>query len=93
MNGSYTTRQSVLYFPENSSSKIDIMLHQSHSAVFRPAFFVIVTNNILVVWIRILGKESLNQLSGLIRYKSENNINMINVTHVHSYGVSGLNFN
>lgn len=60
MNRSDTARKSVFNFPEDCSSEIDIMFHESHSAIFGPTFFIIVTNNILVVRIRVLSEESLN---------------------------------
>jgi len=69
------------------------MFHESHSTIFWPAFFVIVTDNVLIVWIWILSKESLNQLSGLIRYKFKDNIDMIDISHIHSDWMTGLNFN
>lgn len=92
MDCSDATRQSVFDFPKDCPSKIDIMLHEPHPTVFGPAFFVIVTNDILIVWIGILSKESLNQFSRFISHKSKDDVNMVNVSHVHSDWMPGLNF-
>lgn len=53
MNGCNTSRQSIFNLPEDTSSKVHIMLHQPHSTIFGPAFPIIIANNILIVWIRI----------------------------------------
>jgi len=68
------------------------MLHEPHSTVFGPTFFIIVSYDIFVIRIRILRQESLNKLSRLIRSKLENDVNMINISHVHSDRMTRLNF-
>ena len=91
MNGSNAPGHSVLNLPENSSSQINIMLHESHSTVFWPASLIVVADNIFVIGIRVLGQESLYQFSGLISNKSEHNVHMVYITHVHSDGMTGFN--
>ena len=93
MNCGDAARQSVFNLPEDSSSKINIMFHESHSTIFGPTFFIIVTNDVLIVRIGILSKESLNQFSGLISHKPENYLNMIDISHIHSDRMTCLNFN
>lgn len=66
------------------------MFHESHATIFRPALFVIIPNNIFIVRIWVFSQESLHQLSRFISYEFENNVDVVNITHVHSDGVAGL---
>lgn len=67
------------------------MFHQSHSAVFRPAFLVVITDYILVVRVWVFSQKPLNKLSGIIRCKLENDVQVINISHVHSNRMPSLN--
>jgi hypothetical protein len=60
VNGGDTSRQSVLYLPEDTSSQVDVVFHESHSAVLWPTFPVVVAHNVLIVGVRVLGQISLN---------------------------------
>lgn len=46
--------------------QIDIMLHQPHAGVARPALLVVVAHDVLVVGIRVLGQVSLNQVPSFV---------------------------
>ena len=66
------------------------MLPHSHPKISRPAFLVVISHNILVVWIRILSKEPLDQISALLLVKFENHEESVDVSTVESYRVSHL---
>lgn len=42
------------------------MFHQPHAGVAWPALLVVVTHNVLIVGVRVLGEVPLNQISGLV---------------------------
>ncbi len=90
MNGSHTSWKSVFYLPKHTSTQVDIMLHESHPAIFRPASSVVIANHVLVVWVGILSQVSLNELSCLIRCKFEQYIKVIDISQVNPDRVSGL---
>lgn len=46
--------QTVLDVPEHSPPKIDVMLHEPHASIPWPALPVVVTHNVLVIWVRVL---------------------------------------
>lgn len=48
------------------NSQVDIMLHQSHAGISRPALLVVVTDNVLIVRVRVFCQIPLNQVPGLI---------------------------
>ena len=74
----------IFDFPKNTSSKVDVMFHQSHPAIFRPAFSVVIANYILVIWVRILCQISLDKFPGLIICELEKNVKMVNIPQVNS---------
>jgi len=41
-------------------SQIDVMFHEPHARITWPAFLVVVTDNVLIVWIGMLGQISLD---------------------------------
>ena len=90
MNGGNASGESVFNLPKNCSAQIDIMFHQPHPAVLGPAPLVIIPHHIFIIGIGVLCKESLNELSGLVRYKPEHNVDVVDVTHIHPNWVSGL---
>jgi hypothetical protein len=69
-NSSDGSRKAVLDFPEYGSSKVDIMLHKSHTGISWPALLVVVSNNVLIVRIRVFSEVSLNEISGFIVVES-----------------------
>lgn len=74
MNSGDTSRKSIFNLPKNTSAQIDIMLHKSHPTIFRPAFAIIVANNIFIIGIWILSQISLNQFSGFITGELEQDV-------------------
>jgi len=69
------------------------MFHQPHSTVFRPALSIVISNNILVIWIRILSQIPLNQLSCLVFGEFEEYVEMIYISKIYSDGMLGLKLN
>ena len=59
------TRETVFDIPEDSSAEVNIMFHQPHACITRPAFFVVVANYVLIVGIRVLGEVALDQITSL----------------------------
>lgn len=47
-------------------SQIDVMFHQPHAGIPRPALFVVVAHDVFVVWIGVLREITLNQVSGIL---------------------------
>ena len=93
MNGRDAPWQSVFDFPEDSSSKVDIVFHQPHAAVFGPALPVIVANHVLIIGIRVLSEVSLNEFPGLVTGEFEENVEMVDISEIDPDGVFGLQFN
>ena len=81
-------RERVLDIPEHSSTQVDVMLDQSHSAIPRPASLVVVSNNVLVVGIRLHRQVPLDQVTGFVRGESEEDVNPVYVSRVEPDGVS-----
>jgi hypothetical protein len=52
------------------NSQIDVVLHQTHSGVARPALLVVVANDVLVVGIGMLSQISLDQVTSFISSES-----------------------
>lgn len=92
MNSCNTPRQSVLNLPENSPSQINIMLHQPHPTILGPASLIIVAHNVFIIWVGVLSQKPLDELSCFIRHKPEHDVNVVDVAHVHTDGVTGLGF-
>lgn len=90
MDSSDTARQSVLYLPEDTSSKIDVMLHQSHTTILRPALSVVVANHVFIIGIRIFSQIPLDQLSCLITCELEKNVKMVYISQIDSDGMLSL---
>ena len=66
------------------------MLDQSHATVARPALLIVVAHYVLVVRVRILRQESLNQVTRVLLIKLENDVNLVDVAHVESDGMANL---
>lgn len=54
-----------------ADSQVDVMFHETHAGISRPALLVIVAHNVLVVWVRVLCEVALDQVPGLISRESE----------------------
>lgn len=66
------------------------MFHQSHPAILRPTFFVVVTDDVLIVGIRVFSEISLNEFSGFICCEFEDDVDGVYVSHVDSNRMPGL---
>mmetsp|Transcript_46 Transcript_46/g.74 ORF Transcript_46/g.74 Transcript_46/m.74 type:complete len:259 (-) Transcript_46:3765-4541(-) len=88
----HTTRKAILDIPENSPSEINIPLQQPHAAIPRPASLVTIPHGILIVWIRVLNKVTLNQVFGLLAIEFEQHVNLVHVTSVKTNGMADFCF-
>ena len=66
------------------------MLHEAHSAVPRPAFLVVVPDDVLVVRVRIFGEEPLNQFPTLLLGKAKHHEEPVYVPAVEPCWMSRL---
>ena len=58
------------------------MLHQPHARVARPALLVVVAHDVLVVRVRVLRQEPLNQVLRLLRREPEHYVHLVHVARV-----------
>mmetsp|Transcript_889 Transcript_889/g.2133 ORF Transcript_889/g.2133 Transcript_889/m.2133 type:complete len:481 (-) Transcript_889:3567-5009(-) len=58
-----TAWQSVLHLPEHCSAQVHVVLHPAHPAVTWPAHLVVISNNVLIVGVRVLSEEALDQIT------------------------------
>ena len=86
----YSTQSSINQQSINKPTKIDIVLHESHSRVSRPALLVVVPDDVLIVRIGMLRQIALNQISRLVRRESEEYPHSINVALVESNRMRAL---
>jgi hypothetical protein len=66
------------------------MLHEPHTSVSRPAFLVIISDNVFVVRVRMLGQIALYELFGLVGREAEQDVNAVDVSHVESNRMRAL---
>mmetsp|Transcript_13888 Transcript_13888/g.19295 ORF Transcript_13888/g.19295 Transcript_13888/m.19295 type:complete len:371 (-) Transcript_13888:1044-2156(-) len=78
------TRKAILDLPEDGSSKVDIVLHKSHTSISWPALLVVVPHNVFVVRVRVLCQVSLDKISGFIVVETVENVQLVNVSAVQS---------
>ena len=52
-------------------SQVDIVFHESHASIPRPALLVVVADNVLVVRVRVLCQVALDELPGLLGCEPE----------------------
>mmetsp|Transcript_10204 Transcript_10204/g.41240 ORF Transcript_10204/g.41240 Transcript_10204/m.41240 type:complete len:678 (+) Transcript_10204:3871-5904(+) len=82
--------QAVLYVPENRAAEVDVVLHESHARVPRPALLVVVSDHVLVVGIGVLGEVPLDEVLRLFRREPEEHVDLVDVPAVQADGVPGL---
>ena len=63
--------QAVLYVPEHSTPKIDVVFHEPHTCIPWPAFPVVVAHDVFVIWVRVFRQVTLDQITGFICCKPE----------------------
>ena len=66
------------------------MLHQSHSAISRPAFLVIIANDIFIIRIWVFSQISLDEISRLCFVESEHHIELVYVSAIQSNRVASF---
>ena len=66
--------QAILYVPEHSTPKIDVVFHEPHTCIPWPAFPVVVAHDVFVIWVRVFCQVTLDQITGFICCKPENTI-------------------
>ena len=76
--------QSVLHLPEDCASQVNIMLHAPHSAISRPTHLVGVADNVLIVRIRVLCQEPLDEILGVLLAEAEDHDEAVKVSAVQS---------
>ena len=82
--------QSVLDVPENGTTKVDIVLDETHTAVTRPALLVVVSEDVGVVRVGLSREISLNEIARLLLREAEEDVNTIDVSRVETDGVTDL---
>ena len=68
------------------------MSHEPHSGVSGPTFLVLVADDIFEIGVRLFRKKSLDEISGFICAKSEEDPNLVNVPRIQSDWMSCLCF-
>ena len=58
--------QPVLDVPEDGPAQVDVVLHEAHARVARPAPLVVVPHDVLVVRVGVLGQVALDQVARLL---------------------------
>ena len=69
-------RQPVLHVPERGAAQVDIMLHEAHARIARPALLVVVAHDVLIVGVWVLCQEALDQVLRLLRAESEQDVDL-----------------
>ena len=90
LKSSHAPWQPVLHIPEHSPAKVHIVLHKSHSGIPWPALLVVVAHYILVVWVWVLREVPLDKILGLLRFKFEQHVNLVDIPAVQPDGVLAL---
>ena len=54
LDGGDRAGELVLDVPKDGATEVNVVLHQAHAPVARPAFFVVVPNHIFIVGVRVL---------------------------------------
>ena len=83
-------RQRVLELPEDGAAEVDVVLHEAHARVARPALFVVVADDVLVVGVGVLGEVALDQLLGLLGREAVQHKDAVDVARVESYRMAHL---
>src|SRR6266849_3267287 len=65
------SRQALLHIPEYCTAQVDVMFNQAHAAVTRPATLVVVSNDVIVSWIRVGTEIPLDKVARLICGEAE----------------------
>ena len=90
LDGGDGARQAVLHVPEDRSAQVHVVLHQTHARVTRPALFVVVADDVLVVRIGMLGQVALDEVLGLVGAEAQQHVHAVDVAAVQAYRMSLL---
>ena len=90
VDGGDRARQAVLDVPERRAAEVDVVLHQAHARVARPALLVVVADNVLVVRIRVLRQVALDQVARLLCGETEQDVELVDVARVQADRVPRL---
>lgn len=82
------TRQSLLNIPVNGSSKINIMLDESHAAIPRPAALIVVANDIVISRIGIGREVALDEVTGFISTEPKQDVESVDIARVETDGMT-----
>ena len=82
LEGGQRPRQATLHVPEHGTAQVHVVLHQSHARVTRPALLVVVAHDVLVVGVRVLRQEALNQVLRLLRREPEYDVHLVHIARV-----------
>lgn len=93
LDGGQGARQPILDLPKGSPAEVDVVLHESHAAVPRPAFLVVVANDVLIVRIRILRQVTLDEVTGLSLTEAEDDLQSVDVSAVQPNRMARLALN
>lgn len=66
LHGRDGSRQTVLHLPEDGATQVHIVLHEAHTCITRPAFLVVVANDVLIVGIWVLREIPLDQITSVL---------------------------
>ena len=82
LDGRHRARQPVLYVPEDGAAQVDVVLHETHAGVARPALLVVVADDVLVVGIGVFREVALDEVARLFGREAEVDVHSIDVARV-----------
>ncbi|KAH3880742.1 hypothetical protein DPMN_004664 [Dreissena polymorpha] len=59
-----------------SCSQVDIVFHEPHPGVPGPALLVVVSHDVLIVWVWVLSQVALDQVPGILSREPDHRILM-----------------
>lgn len=90
LDGRDRSREAVLDVPEDGPPQVHVVLHEPHPSVSRPALLVVVTDNVLIIGVRVLCEVALDQVTSLLRRETEKDMHSLDVARVETDGMGGL---
>ena len=66
------------------------MLHETHTTILGPAFFVVVSHNVLVVRVRVFGQVALDQVFRFFLVEPEDHEYLVDIAAEETNGMAGL---
>ena len=87
LDGRYRTRETILDVPEDGAAQVDVVFHQTHAGITRPAFLVVVADDVLVVGIRMLRQVALDEVARFFGSEAEVDVDTVDVARVQADGM------